>query len=283
MSADPVITEHTISNGSAMFLGVVQGVTEYLPVSSSGHLTLAQHLLGFTEPEIFFDIVLHIGTLAAVTWYYRQSLFSSIMETVGGLRSIAGGGSTKALMAESEGFRLWALVFIALIPTGIIGLSMKKWFEAMFEQPALVGVMLIITGVILFLTRFSRQKGAGILDMSIMAALAVGAVQGLAVAPGVSRSGATICVALFLGVERETAARFSFILSIPAVLGALILKMREDLGDVAPAAMATGFVTSTVVGYLCLALLIFIIKQGKLSWFSAYCVAVGAFAIYNFS
>jgi len=227
--------------------------------------------------------VLHIGTLAAVTWYYRKILLLSISETIAGLRSLAGGGSPGMLMAQSEGFRLWALVFIALIPTGVIGLSMKKWFEAMFEQPALVGVMLIITGVVLFLTRFARQRGTGILDMGILTAIAVGAVQGLAVAPGISRSGATICVALFMGVERETAARFSFILSIPAVLGALILKMREDLGTVPATAMATGFATSAVVGYLCLALLIFIIKKNRFSWFSAYCVAVGAFAIYSFA
>ncbi|MDH5510012.1 MAG: undecaprenyl-diphosphate phosphatase [Nitrospinota bacterium] len=283
MSVDPAVMEQAISSKEAALLGVVQGITEYLPVSSSGHLTLAQHMLGYTEPEIFFDIVLHLGTLAAVTWYYRKSLLRSISETTGGLRAITGGAAPGKLMAESEGFRLWVLVFLALIPTGIIGLSMKKWFEAMFEQPVLVGVMLIITGAVLFLTRFARQKGSGILDMGVMTALAVGAVQGLAVAPGISRSGATICVALFLGVERETAARFSFILSIPAVLGALLLKMREDLGDVAPEAMATGFLTSAVVGYLCLALLIFIVKKGRLSWFSAYCVAVGAFAIYNFS
>jgi len=135
----------------------------------------------------------------------------------------------------------------------------------------------------LFMTRFARQKGNSLMDMGLITALAVGAVQGLAVAPGISRSGATICVALFLGVERQTAARFSFILSIPAVLAALTLKLREGVGSVPLPALGIGFITSLVVGYLCLALLIFIIKRGKLSWFSYYCVAVGAAALYRFS
>ena len=283
MNANPESAGQAVSLGEAVFLGVVQGATEYLPISSSGHLTLSQHLLGIQEPVIFFDIVLHMGTLAAVIWYYRKSLMEAAGQAAEGSAAIASGGATASgTLKENEGLRLFFLVFIALIPTGVIGLGLKSQFEAMFEQPRLVGVMLIVTGVFLFASRYAGKGGAGLKGMGIATALIVGAAQGLAVAPGISRSGATICAALFMGVERETAARFSFILSIPAVLGALILKLRDNLGDASAISMLAGFVTSAAVGYFCLALLIFIIKKDRFSWFSYYCFAIGALAMYIF-
>ena len=273
----------TVTGQDAVLLGMVQGLTEYLPVSSSGHLTLAQHLIGLQEPVILFDIVLHLGTLAAVAWFYRASLVDTVRQTIEGAAAVRSGSTIAQAMEKSEGFRMTALVFLAMIPTGVVGLTMKKWFEAMFEAPALVGVALLVTATFLFLTRYARAKGTGLMEMSVAAALVVGMAQGLAVAPGISRSGATIAAAMFMGVERETAARFSFILSIPAVLAALTLKLREDTGSVPLPSMGIGFAVSAVVGYFCLALLVYLIRQGKFSWFSYYCAAVGAAAIYHFA
>jgi undecaprenyl-diphosphatase len=259
----------------ALVLGVVQGVTEYLPVSSSGHLVIFQALFGLTEPALFFDIVLHAATLIAVVWYYWTDLTTSLAGLVAGIGRIARGESIRRVYETDEGFRLWTLIVAGTIPTGIIGVGFKDYFETLFGAPWRVGLMLMVTGLILLSTRFAGEGGRTIGRFRLWEAVVIGVAQGMAITPGISRSGTTIAAALLMGVERETAARFSFLLSLPSIAGALILKFEPSTSEATAAGFAVGFIASLLTGYLCLAFLVAIVKRGGLSWFAWYCFAVG--------
>ena len=263
----------------ALLLGIVQGATEYLPVSSSGHLVIAQHLFGLEEPALFFDIVLHLGTLVAVVWYYRRDLVELVLETFAALRNLASGHSWKETLKSYPGFRFALLIVVGTIPTAVIGLAFEDTFERLFGSVRLVGVMLIVTGVVLLLTRLSRGVGRDAAAMTWVDALIIGVVQGVAITPGISRSGITIGAALLLGIERETAARYSFLLSIPSILGALLLRLNGADDGVGTSALVLGFGAAALTGYFCLALLVRVIKRGRLSWFAPYCFALGLLAL----
>lgn len=263
----------------ALVLGVVQGATEYLPVSSSGHLVIAQHLFGLEEPALFFDIVLHLGTLVAVVWYYRKDLAKLVMETAAGLRDLASGQSWKKTLEAHPEFRFALLIVVGTLPTAVIGIAFEDTFERLFGSVRLVGLMLILTGTVLLLTRMASRGGRTTADMRWSDALIIGLVQGMAITPGISRSGMTIAAALLLGIERETAARYSFLLSIPSILGALVLRM-DGAGDgVGSTALVVGFVAAALTGYACLALLVRLVKKGRLSWFAPYCFLLGLLAL----
>ncbi len=264
-----------IDTVEAIALGVVQGVTEYLPVSSSGHLVIAQRMFGITKPEIFFDIVLHLGTLSAVLIYYRNDLITAWNDSVKGLTGIRSGIPFKEVVVTYPGFRLVWLIIIGSVPTAMIGLTFRNELELAFGSVSFVGVMLIFTAILLFLTRFTEEAGKTVEKISIGDALAIGFVQGLAILPGVSRSGATICTALFLGIKRETAARYSFLLSIPSITGAFLVKYDGGSGGIPYTTLGTGFIISAVTGYICLALLVAVVKKGGLHWFSIYCLLAG--------
>ncbi|VAX25620.1 Undecaprenyl-diphosphatase [hydrothermal vent metagenome] len=271
--------ENHIGPFKATVLGIIQGVTEYLPVSSSGHLVIAQNLFGLKEPELFFDIVLHIGTLAAVIWYYRKDIFEIVSGTMAGIVELKNGAKFREVVESQGGFRLMLLVIIGVIPTGLIGIVFKDDFERMFASVGAVGVMLIITGAILFITRFTTDKGRGVLKIHWWEAFLIGVAQGLAITPGISRSGATISLALFFGIGRETAARYSFLIAIPAILGALVLKFEPNGANIHLSSLLLGFGSSMVVGYLCLVLLVALVKRGRLSWFSYYCFLAGGLTL----
>lgn len=269
-----------IDTAQAFVLGAVQGLTEYLPVSSSGHLVIAQSLFGLSEPALFFDIVLHMGTLAAVVWYYWNDIVRAVYDLVEGSRALANGQGWDSVNNRAPGFRLSFLIIVGTIPTGLIGVLFKDEFESMFGSASRAGLMLIVTGTFLFLTRYTSGEGRGISGVAWWEAVIIGIAQGLAITPGISRSGATISAALFMGIGRETAARFSFLLSIPSIVGAMILKFEPGGAGVPAASLALGFATSLVVGYACLVLLVAIVKKGRLPWFSYYCFAVGALAFF---
>lgn len=267
-----------ISWFQALVLGALQGATEYLPVSSSGHLVIAEHLFGLREPTLFFNIVLHVGTLSAIFIYYRRDLAELTRETVAGLGDLLRGGSLSAVLESRPGFRLALLIAVGTVPTAVIGLVFRSSFERMFGSVELTGVMLVVTGSVLFLTRFApKEPSRGI---GLVSALIIGTVQGLAIAPGISRSGTTIAAALFRGVEREEAARFSFLLSIPSITGALLVESRGASDGVGVGALILGFAAAALVGYLCLALLVQLVKRNRLSIFSYYCWALGLIAIF---
>jgi undecaprenyl-diphosphatase len=260
-----------IDSLEALVLGVVQGATEYLPVSSSGHLVIAQHLLGFTEPALLFDIVLHLGTLVAVVWYYRHDLQGLVRHSLLGLRELLAGGSATVVQAKYPCSRLAVLIVIGTIPTAVIGLTFEEAFESLFVSVRATGTMLMVTGLILVSSRLAPSDGRGIGQMRV--------AQGLAITPGISRSGATIATALLLGIERETAARYSFLLSIPSIVGALLLELGDSGSDVAFPSLGVGFLAALVTGYACLTLLVYLVKRGRLAWFAPYCIALGLLAV----
>jgi len=264
----------------AVILGIVQGLTEFLPVSSSGHLVLFQHLFGFTEAELLFDVILHLGTLVAVFIFFRQDIYAMILSILRYCKMVFKTGSFSPA-GEDQNLKLALLIIISSIPTAIIGLLFKKIADQLFSSVLIAGSMLILTGIILFFTRFVKSSQKGISLFSTKDAFIIGISQGLAVMPGLSRSGTTIATGLFLGLKHETAARYSFLLSIPAILGASLLEFADIAGNTpvpVKAYMAGAFV-ACVSGYFALRFLFYIVKKGRLHYFSPYCIAIGIFSL----
>ncbi len=265
----------------AVVLGVVQGLTEFLPVSSSGHLVLFQHLFGLIEPELLFDISVHVGTLAAVlVVFYRDILqmLGALVRLPGLMRS-AGGWS--ALFSTQSEIRLMAMIVAGCVPTVLLGILFAKVAEQLFGALWLVGMALLVTGTFLWFTRRQKTVGRSIREMRLTDALIIGFIQGLAIIPGISRSGATISAALYLGVDRELAGRFSFLLAIPAILGALVLGLDSEAfhTGMPMGTIVLGSLAAAVVGYLALVVLLKMVKKGQLHRFAPYCWLVGIAAI----
>ena len=263
----------------AVILGIVQGITEYLPISSSGHLVLAQHLFGLREPALMFDVAVHVGTLGAVVVYFRQDLINMLRAVVRFSLNILRGRASWRDLWQDPDLRLATLVVLGTVPTVILGLFFKPLADRLFSSTALVGAMLLITGLLLWSTRWIKRPGHGIGETSGGQALLIGLVQGLAILPGISRSGATIVAGLWSGLDRATATRFSFILSLPAIVGATILVAADAIGTpeaaVSLPAMAAGMLAAGVVGYLALRFLVYMVQRSRLFVFAPYCWLVG--------
>jgi undecaprenyl-diphosphatase len=265
---------------TAIVLGAIQGLTEFLPVSSSGHLVLFQYLFGLREAELFFDISVHVGTLGAVVIFFRREIGTILLSLLrAAARLMRKQISFGDAWAEAD-IRLAMLIVLGSVPTAVIGLLFHRISDQLFSSVGLVGVTLIVTGTLLWGTRRIVRRGRGINGFSVPKAVAIGAVQGLAIIPGISRSGSTIAAGLFLGLERGMAARFSFLLSIPAIIGAEILSLKE-LGPSQHADMAilAGTATAFVVGYLSLAMLMYVVRRGRMHLFAPYCWVVGVIAL----
>jgi len=253
-----------------IFLGIVQGLTEFLPISSSGHLVIFQNLLGLTEPELLLDCSLHLGTLLAICVYFRTDLKKM----------------TQALWpfdpSSTHGSLLLAVV-VGTIPTGFIGLAFRNPVERLFQSVPIVAIILLVTGSIVAATRFIPKRYTHFKRVGILAALIIGLAQGLAIIPGISRSGATIVCGLLCGLDRELAGRFSFLLSIPAIVGAVGLQLGiESVSRVGIVPLIFGFGASAVVGFLALKFLMGMIKKGRLHYFAPYCWAAGLLALFIF-
>jgi undecaprenyl-diphosphatase len=222
------------------------------------------------EPPIFFDIMLHLGTLLAVVVYFR----TDIWKIAQGLGAIL-----KRRHKNLPQVKLFLLIIVASIPTGLMGILFKDWFESLFSKPKIVGIMLLITGLVLYRTRWTKREGGSIEKMGWVDSILIGIAQGVAIIPGISRSGATISTGLFCGLDRELSGRFSFLLSIPAILGATLLEFRKmDAGQ----ELWTTLIGSAVafgVGILALTVFIKIIKMGKIFNFSYYCCGLGILMI----
>ncbi|MEW6456545.1 MAG: undecaprenyl-diphosphate phosphatase [Acidobacteriota bacterium] len=254
-----------------IFLSIVQGTTEFFPISSSGHLVLFQFLFGIREPQIMFDIVLHGGTLLAIILYLRKDIIEILFSIIKSKNE-----SNPFLIIRGHIFLLYML--IALIPTALIGILFDKEFEKLFGTLKYIGYSFLITGIILFITKYAKERR----NVHVIHPFLIGIFQGLAIAPGISRSGMTIGIALLLGWKKEIATKFSFLLSIPAILGALFyesLKVKqlqnEDL-----TIMISGVFFSFLVGLISLKYLFSIIKKGKFFIFSFYCFFVGILMIF---
>jgi len=264
----------------AVILGIVQGLTEFLPVSSSGHLVLGQRLFGFTSPELFFDIVLHLGTLLAVLIVFRADVRTLTFEIIRAPRTVTGPGGIRNAYRNRANFRLLILILIGSIPTALVGVVFKLYFESFFASSLVVGLALLITGAVLFATRLVRERGRGLIEFGLAQALAIGLVQGLAVTPGISRSGLTICTGLFLGLDRTLAARYSFLLSVPAILGALLIEAGGSGGGAFNSLdLGLGFLTALFSGWAALVILLKMVKGGRLHYFSYYCWLAAVFSL----
>jgi len=294
----------------AAILGLVQGLTEFLPVSSSGHLVVAERILGLQSEGggVFFEVVLHAGSLAAVLAIFGKDLLRILSASFKGLGLLLRGRVAQSV-AETDA-RLGIFILVATLPTALIGLGFKDLFESLFSNLIAVGGAFLITGLLLFLSGRRNAKlrlkaedegappasattsekssswseaedGLAARAASSMRwtdALVIGLLQGVAITPGISRSGTTIAAALFLGLDRKLAARFSFLLSVPAILGALILHLRHGFGE-SPLGLdllAFGFLCAAVSGYLALRVLLKIVDRGRFGSFAYYLWPLGA-------
>ncbi|MDD2390135.1 MAG: undecaprenyl-diphosphatase UppP [Desulfobacterales bacterium] len=262
----------------ACILGCIQGLTEFLPISSSGHLVLFQHLFGMQEPQLFFDISVHVGTLIAVMAFFRDDILS-ILKAVS--RLLTGRAGQSSHHPDSPHIRLVMLILIGSIPTAILGLLFHRIADQIFSSVLIVGIMLMITGALLWSSRWIGKETKTIRTFSIKDALTIGLVQGIAILPGISRSGSTIVAGLFRGLDRELAARYSFLLSIPAIAGAELLSLKDIPLHISTfdLPIIIGTITAGITGYCSLKLLLYLIRKGNLHLFAPYCWLIGIIAI----
>ncbi|PSQ97635.1 MAG: undecaprenyl-diphosphate phosphatase [Bacteroidetes bacterium SW_9_63_38] len=263
----------------ALLLGLVQGITEFVPVSSSGHLVLSQHLLGLgtDQADITFEVFVHFGTVLSIVTVYGRDVGNLVREAWQGLRAPR---SVPTRYRENDTFRMGVFILLTLIPTGIVYVLFKAPLEATFGSPRLTCAMLLVTGVLLLLTRL-RTSPEG--PLTPLKAVAVGVGQSVAMVPGISRSGATICAALYQNVTPERAANFSFLMLLPVVLGATVIKSVE----LAEKGLGTGWgplLVGTVAAYgagiAAIYVVLDFVRRGNLQYFAYYCFAVGGLGLW---
>ncbi|OQA40471.1 MAG: Undecaprenyl-diphosphatase [Chloroflexi bacterium ADurb.Bin325] len=266
-----------------IILGIVQGLTEFIPVSSSGHLVLIPWALDWPAPGLLFDTMVHWGTLLAVVAYFWRDWLGVIRGFLASL-TLRGPWSTAAggRLAAPESRLAWGLI-LGTLPAVIIGVLFNEFFESLFGTPVAVAAFLFVTALILIVSERLGQRVRGLDTLKIPDALAIGIGQALAIAPGVSRSGATIAVGLARGLTREAAARFSFMLSTPIIAGAGAQQLLKVIlnHETAPdlAVVVGGFLAAALSGYLCIRYLLAYLRRGKLYVFAAYCIVVGVAAL----
>jgi undecaprenyl-diphosphatase len=261
----------------AVILSLMQGVTEFLPISSSGHLVLTQSILGLSDVPVLFDLILHLGTAGAIIIVYYKTI-GEILKDLGIWIFRNEPRSGKSI--REENIKLFFFIIISTAVTGILGFLFEKRVIALFYNPSMVSIFLIITGLILLMTRFTREGSGGVNELSIPISIAIGATQAFAILPGISRSGSTISAGLFMGLNREFSGMYSFLLSIPSVMGAAIFEYLRSsqflYQTVSLHVVIVAFLLSLVSGYMSLRLLLRFLKGGKLYIFSFYCFCAGA-------
>ncbi|MBU0528170.1 undecaprenyl-diphosphate phosphatase [bacterium] len=243
----------------AVLLGIIQGLTEFLPISSSGHLVVGQKVLGIAIAGNAFEVVVHLGTLISVLIVFWSDIWQLI-------KSLKSAPTQKYILALA----------IGTVPAVIIGLLFKDVILEAFENIRVVASTLIITGIILLTTKFIKTR---LMDISIGHGLLIGIAQAMAIVPGISRSGMTISLGMHLGITPEKAAKFSFLLAIPAIAGAGLLTGLDIIKSSEPilpgSVLIVGFLSSFLVGWISLKWLLQLIKSGKFHWFGVYCIFVG--------
>ena len=251
----------------ALVLGILQGLAEFLPISSSAHLALAPWLFGWPDPGLSFDVALHFGTLVAVLWYFRREWISLL---------VAARDIVVQRRVDTEAQRRVIFLIIATIPGALAGLALEKYAESTFRQPRLVAIALIVMGVVLWLIdRFAAQDRT-LADMTWTDALAIGLAQMFAIIPGVSRSGSTITAGRALKLSRESAAVFSFLMSMPIIAAAAVLKMPEALREHGLSApMVVGILASALSGWLAITVLLRLVVRHSYGIFAVYRVLLG--------
>lgn len=267
----------------AVVLGVVQGVAEFLPISSSGHLSLLQHFFGMPEPDQLYNILLHFATLIAVCVAYRKDIADMVLEFFRWVSALCTGKGGGERGSPPEARRMILLLILGTLPLFLV-LPIEDMVEAMGANPMFVSLMLLLTGCILFLSDHYGGGRKNARTATVKDVLLVGLAQGMATVPGLSRSGTTISAGMALGFERNFAVRFSFLLSLPAVLGATLLKVVKVAGaggvDVKLLPMyLTGMVIAGVVGYFSISLVKLLADKGRFGRFAYYCWIVGGAAL----
>jgi len=251
----------------AFVLGIVQGLSEFLPISSSAHLALAPWLFGWRDPGLAFDVALHVGTLVALLWYFRDQWLALIKATA---------TIVAHRRVETEEERRVVYLIIATIPGAIAGLALEKYAETAFRDPRLIAVVLIVMGLVLWLVDAKATQERPLQAMRWTDALFIGLAQMFAILPGVSRSGSTITAGRALKLTREGAAVFSFLMSMPIIAAATILKVPEVIrGQGIDAPLIVGVVASGISGWLAIAVLLRFVAHRSYGVFAVYRVAVG--------
>lgn len=252
----------------AIVLGVIQGLTEFLPISSSGHLVIGSKLLNFEQQGVVFDVFLHLGTLLAVVLVFRKEIKAMVLAP---FQHFLGRGD-----AESRRHLLWDLyVVVGTLPAVIVGLFFKESIESLFTSLYVVFSMLLVTAAIMIVTPHLRERKVA---LNVPRSFLIGCAQACAILPGLSRSGSTIFAGMAMGLNRELVARFSFIMSIPAILGAVVLQLPELL-DSPPSTdslvnLVAGTVMAALSGYFAIVLLLDIVRRNRLQYFGYYCLVV---------
>jgi undecaprenyl-diphosphatase len=246
----------------SIILGIVQGATEFLPVSSSGHLVIFQELLGVHTAGVVFEVAVHVATLVSILVVYRTRVSRL---AVGAVRR------------DPEALRYVALLVVATVPAALVGLLAKDAVEALFESPAAAGVALLVTGVVLWTSRAAMPRATGSIP-TWSAALLIGVAQAFALVPGISRSGSTVVAALWLGVSPREAAAFSFLMAIPAIAGAAVLQIGDLGAGSGPGgpALALGAAFAAVTGVLAIRTFVSMLAKESFHLFAPYCWIVGA-------
>ena len=259
----------------AIIIGLVQGLTEFLPVSSSAHLIFAQQALGVADVGLAFDVLLHVGTLVAVIVYFFNDIVNMIKGFLLSLVDLKDGNFIGELKKDPYKKLAW-LTILATIPIGIVGVLFNDIVESMFMGLTVPAFLLLITGCLLYVSQRMNSGRIDVRNISLKEALIMGCGQALAILPGLSRSGTTIAAGLFAGLDKEFAAKFSFILSIPAILGAAVFQLKDlSGGSIEIGACIAGFIVAAISGYLAISFLLKIVREKSLDIFAYYCWIVG--------
>jgi len=261
----------------ALILGIVQGTTEFIPISSSGHLVLVPWLLDWPEPGLVFDTIVHWGTLVAVLAFFWRDIVALARAWAGSL--------AERNLHQPEARLAW-LIIVGTLPAALMGFLCQDFFESLFSSPGWVAALLLVTGGILALSERLSKRQRALGDLGWLDSVLIGLAQGLAIAPGISRSGATMAMGLLRGVKREAAARYSFLLSTPIIFGAGLLQLVElfkaGAGTAHLLPLIVGFLAAAISGYLCIRFLLAYLQRGRLYVFAAYCWLAGTVSLIVF-
>ncbi len=252
---------------SVIILGVIQGLTEFLPISSSGHLVLAGNWLNIKDDNVSFELLLHFGTLLATALVFRKQILAII---------------TGALKKDKEQLILVKAIVITTIPTALLGKLFEDPLERLFDSPLIVSFMLLLTGAILYLPKFVPQKNHSVGELGWIKWVFIGVFQAFAIIPGISRSGTTITTGLLLGLSRKQAGEYSFLISLPIIAGACVFKipdMANSPQTLSAMQMFVGTAFAFIVGWVALKFLLYFVQKGMLHYFSWYCWAFGGIGI----
>lgn len=264
-----------------IILGLVQGLTEFLPVSSSGHLVISERLLGISKDfgGTTFEVFVHFGTVMSIIVVYFSWITKVIRESIQGVIEAK---KWKKNYQELEGFRTAILILITMVPTGLVYIFLKDYIEEAFTSARLASGMLIVTSILLFLTMIRGSQNG---KLSWWKAILMGLAQSCALMPGISRSGSTIATALYLGTKREEAARFSFLMSVPVIIGATLIGILELIKEGASidwVPLLLGMLTAFISGIFAIKTVMVVVQKGRLHWFAIYCLTIGVLGLIFF-